>query len=340
MKALKIILVVLIAIIGGYFIWMSTLPGDYYVERSTTIEESPDKVYATVSDFSTWQEWSKWHKMDPEMEITYGEKSAGEGATYTWKGEKAGAGTQTITKAVPNKSMDTHIAFEGMGESDGHWMFEETPEGHTKVTWAFEGEMPLYARVFVLGMDENVGGDFEEGLANLKAKLEAEKMASLKSTEINISRDKVMSKTYYGIMHNIKIDEMDSELFSESYEKIMNYLGEDTKNMTMPPFAIFHKWDEENNSAQMEVAIAANSDKPATDDIMKGETWNGPVITTTKTGGYDTKAEHTALYQYAEDHEEISIAGSPWEVYLNDPMEVVDTNQWEIAVYYPIEVVE
>ncbi|MDZ7846298.1 MAG: SRPBCC family protein [Owenweeksia sp.] len=172
MKALRIILIVLIVLVGGYAIWMATIEPEYHVKRTAIIEAEPEQVYATVSDFKTWKDWSKWHKMDPEMEVTYGDKSAGEGATYSWKGEEAGAGTQTITAAVPNESLETHIAFEGRGESDGYWKFEPVDEG-TQVTWGFTGEMPfLYLRIF-LGMDESVGGDFEEGLANLKEKVES-----------------------------------------------------------------------------------------------------------------------------------------------------------------------
>lgn len=337
MKAFKIILGIIVLIIAGYFIWMATLPSDYYVERSTTINANPKRVYATVSDFKTWRDWSKWHKMDPDMEVTYGERSAGEGATYSWKGEKAGAGTQTITAAVPNESMDTHIAFEGMGESDGHWTFEETKEGHTKVTWAFEGEMPFYARIFVLGMDESVGADFEEGLSNLKQKIESEETpAEEEQSDIEITREEVEAHTYYGITHDISIDEMTSELFAESYGKIMGYLAEDAQNMTMPPFAIYHSWDMENNRTKMEMAIAAKSDKPGKGEIKKGTTWAGPVIKAIKVGGYDTEAEHNAMYDYVENHEDLEMAGNPWEVFLNDPGEVPDTSKWEVAVYYPV----
>ncbi len=334
MKALKIILVILVVIIGGYAIWMSTLPAEYYVERSTTIDAKPDHVYATVSDFKTWKDWSKWHRMDPDMEVTYGDKSEGEGASYSWKGEKAGAGTQTITKTVPPKSMDTHIAFEGMGESDGHWKFEPTDDNRTKVTWAFEGEFPFFLRVFNLGMDETVGADFEEGLANLKQVVE-EKAKAEQQTAIDIRRDEVEAKNYYSIAHDLSWDELNSELFAENYGKLMAYLGDDAQNMTMAPFAIYHDWDMENKRAKMEIAIAADSDKPAKGDIKKGMTYGGPVIRTIHTGGYDTEAEHNAMYEYTQQNQ-LEIVGSPWEVFINDPEEVPDTSQWQVEIFYPV----
>ncbi len=331
MKALKIILVILVVIVGGYAAWMATLDGEYAVERSEVIDAEPDVVYATVSDFTTWKEWSKWHKMDPDMEITYGDKSAGEGATYTWKGEKAGAGTQTITAAVPNESMATHIAFEGMGESDGYWKFEPTEDGKTKVTWGFTGEFPFFFRIFGKGMDQTVGADFEEGLANLKTMVEA---MPKKAPEVEISMVKVDPMNYYSINSEIQMSNI-SGFLGDSYGQIMGYLGPDAQNMLMQPFAIYHEWNEGESTAKVEAGIAAASEKPGTDNIKKGMTHGGSALKATHVGGYNTKAEHEAMYAYAQTNG-IEMVGSPWEVYVTDPGEEPDSTKWVTEVYYPV----
>ncbi len=331
MKALKIILVILVVIVGGYSAWMATLDSEYAVERTEIINASPEEVYAVVSNFATWKKWSKWHKMDPDMEVTYNGDSIGEGASYSWKGEKAGAGTQTITAAVPNESMETHIAFEGMGESDGYWKFEPTEDGQTKVTWGFTGEFPFFFRIFGQGMDESVGGDFEEGLANLKTLVEA---MPKKAPAVDITMVKVEPMNYYSIAGDVQWKDI-SEFLGNSYGQIMAYLGEDAKNMTMQPFAIYHEWNEEAMMAKMEAAIAATSEKPGTEKIKRGTTHGGSALKAIHIGGYDTEAEHNAMYKYTQDNG-IEMVGSPWEVYVTDPGEEPDTAKWVTEIYYPV----
>ncbi len=331
MKALKIILVILVVIVGGYSAWMATLDSKYAVERTTVINADPETVYATVSDFTTWSEWSKWHKMDPDMKITYHGDSVGEGASYSWDGEISKKGTQTITAAVPNESLTTHIAFDGMGESDGYWKFEPTEDGQTKVTWGFTGEFPFFFRVFGRGMDEQVGGDFEEGLANLKALVEA---MPAKAPAVEITMVKVEPMNYYSIAGDVQWNNI-KDFLGNSYGQIMDHLGADAANMTMQPFAIYHEWNEEAKMAKMEAGIAATSQKPGTDKIKKGTTHGGSALKAIHVGGYNTEPEHMAMYKYTQDNG-IEMVGSPWEVYVTDPGEEPDSTKWVTEVYYPV----
>ncbi len=333
MKALKIILVILVVIVGGYSAWMATLDSKYAVERTTVINAEPETVYATVSDFTTWSEWSKWHKQDPEMKITYGEKSAGEGATYSWDGEISKKGTQSITAAVPNESLTTHIVFEGMGESDGYWKFEPTEDGQTQVTWGFTGEFPFFFRVFGKGMDASVGKDFEEGLANLKALVEA---MPKKAPAVDIIMVRVEPMNYYSISGDVPMNNANVKGFlADSYGAIMTYLGEDANNTTMQPFAIYHEWNEETGISKMEAGIAATSKKPGTDKIKKGTTYGGSAIKAVHVGGYNTMPEHTAMFKHTQENG-IEMIGSPWEVYVTDPGQEPDSTKWVTAVYYPV----
>lgn len=334
MKALRIIFIILIILIGGYSIWMATIDPEYRVERSEIIDASPEKVYTVISDFKTWGEWSAWHKMDPEMEITYGEASAGKGATYSWTGDIAGAGTQIITDAVPGESMKTHIAFEGMGEADGSWKLEQVEPGITKVTWAFSGKSSFFFRIFNLGIDEAVGGDFEEGLDNLKSYVES---LPDETPAVEIEMVQLESMPYYGIKTEMAISDMSSDFFGQSYGEIMGYLGEEAgANMLMAPMALFYNWDEENNLTVVEPAIAVTSDKPGTDRIVKKMSYGGPALKAVHVGGYNTEAEHMALDEYmAANNLEWIEGAAAIELYVTDPGAEPDTSKWVTEVYYP-----
>jgi len=333
MKALKIILIILVVVIGGYFIWMSTLPADYNVERTTVVDANPEVVYDYVSDFTTWPEWSIWFERDSTMKTVWGDKTQGEGATYSWTSESSGNGNQEILATEEDKSMKTKIVFEGMGESDGYWKFEPTEDGKTKVTWGFSGRFPLYARIAGQGMEEAVGPDFEAGLENIKENIESMPKAKTNSA---ISVIEVESMPYYGITEEISWSEMGPDFFGQRFGAIGQYLDEDMANMTSAPFAIYHEWDDENQRAKVEVAIAATSDKPGNERIKKGNTYNGTVVKGIYMGPYDGTADmHMAIDEYMVNNN-YEMAGSPWESYVTDPAEEPDTAKWVTEVYYPV----
>ena len=330
MKVLKVILIVLVVLFGAYCIWMATLPSEFEVKRDIDIEASPDQVYTVVSDFETWPEWSSWFQMDSAAVVTYGETKAGEGASYTWSGEIMGKGEQQITAATPGESMETAVTFEDMGTSYGHWKFNEI-EGGTNVVWSFTGELPFLFRVMSYGMETQVGGDFEKGLASLKTYVEANKKA-----DIEVSETTVEALPYFSITKEIPMKELTSEFFGENYGKILAYLEEDAQNIKGAPFAIVHVWDEENETTKVEAAIPVESEKEGTDEIVKGMSYAGPVVKTNYYGPYEgTGAAHVAIESYLKANN-LSYAGSPWESYVTDPTTEPDTAKWLTEVYYPV----
>lgn len=100
---LKKILLGLAAILVLLVIVISVQPSAFTVERSTVIAASPEIVQAQVNDFTKWQHWSPWAKMDPETQVTISENPTGEGATYAWTSEKTGAGVMTITESTAER---------------------------------------------------------------------------------------------------------------------------------------------------------------------------------------------------------------------------------------------
>ena len=53
----------------------------YTVERSTSIDAPPERVYAHIVDFQKWGAWSPWDEMDPDMDKKYSGPDAGPGLT-------------------------------------------------------------------------------------------------------------------------------------------------------------------------------------------------------------------------------------------------------------------
>lgn len=185
MKTLKITGIVLLVLIVLFFGIAFLLPSEVEVERSLVIPATSEVVFEQVNNLHNWQNWSPWHQMDPNMQITYEGPLQGEGASYSWKSEKVGNGKLIIISSLPNEYIATSMDFMEQGKANAYYRFQPAEEG-TQVTWTFETDMgngPI-AKYFGLMMDNMVGSDFEKGLNNLKTyvqKTPAEKITTNKT---------------------------------------------------------------------------------------------------------------------------------------------------------------
>ena len=168
-----IILIVVAVLIGAVLALAATKPDAFHVERSTVIKASPETVFAVLSDFKRWPDWSPWEKLDPTMKRTLSGAASGTGAVYAWEGNrKAGQGRMEITEAVPPGKVGIKLDFIKPFEGHNAVVFALAPQSDgTSVRWTMDGPAPFISKlmqVFV-SMDAMIGKDFEAGLANLKA---------------------------------------------------------------------------------------------------------------------------------------------------------------------------
>jgi uncharacterized protein YndB with AHSA1/START domain len=157
---------VLLLFVGGY-----ALSPEFKAVRSVAIAAPPDKVYALVADPREWKRWSVWNQRDPAMAISYSGPPSGVGAAWEWKSKSQGDGKMTFTAAEPGKRVAYDLFFPDFGTTSGCDLLFAPDGSGTRVTWTMNGNMggnPLFRWMALFG-DKMVGGDFEAGLANLKA---------------------------------------------------------------------------------------------------------------------------------------------------------------------------
>ena len=98
-KVLKAIVWILAALVvifvgGGYL-----LPNEVSLQRQTVVNAPPHKVFALVSGYKRFNEWSPWAELDPKAVYTFEGPESGVGAKMKWASNdpNVGAGSQTIT---------------------------------------------------------------------------------------------------------------------------------------------------------------------------------------------------------------------------------------------------
>lgn len=169
---LKTIVLIVALVIAAVLIYATTKPDTFQVQRSLVIQAAPDKLFALINSLQRMTSWSPYEKADPAMKRTFSGPESGPGATYEWQGNsQAGEGRiAIIDNAAPTRvtmKLDMFKPIEGHNTVN----FTLEPQGSgTRVNWHMQGASTFLSKLLVtLGiMDKMVGGQFEEGLNNLK----------------------------------------------------------------------------------------------------------------------------------------------------------------------------
>jgi hypothetical protein len=168
---LLVIVVIVVAVVGYGF----TLAKEYHYERSIVIKADSGDIHEWVGDVKKWDEWGPWREEDPTMKVTYGEKTEGVGASWSWTGEKSGNGKMTFLESDPKKGIKYLLEFEGFDPVTGEMRYDDAGDDQVKVTWSFEsGEAPFHHRYMHTLFGEKMMNEmFDKGLNKLKSKVEA-----------------------------------------------------------------------------------------------------------------------------------------------------------------------
>ena len=164
---------VVVAALAGY---VATRPSEFSVSRSATFAAPAPLVFAQVNELKRWEGWSPWQKKDPQAKNSYAGPASGTGASMSWAGNKeVGVGRMTIAESRPNELVRFKLEFfEPFAATNSAEFAFKQEGGRTAVTWTMRGQNNFVGKAMclVFDMDQMVGGDFEAGLAGIKAIVE------------------------------------------------------------------------------------------------------------------------------------------------------------------------
>jgi hypothetical protein len=201
MKILKRILIALVVLVAIFAVVGMFMSPSVHVARSKDMKASQEAVYNQIADLKMWDNWMPWNKMDPNWKRTWGEKTSGEGASYSWNSDKndVGHGTITITKAVPYEQVENNLHFEGEGDAGGAFKIEKTDAG-SKVTWSLDMNMGSNPFKRLMGgmMNKMMAPIFDKGLTSLDSAALANPMtppAAMMDSSMHASADTTAAMT-------------------------------------------------------------------------------------------------------------------------------------------------
>jgi uncharacterized protein YndB with AHSA1/START domain len=167
------VLVIVVIVVAALILLVSTRPSEFRISRSGTISAPPAAVFPHVNDLRKWEAWSPWAKLDPNAKSTFEGPAAGVGAVFGWAGNKeVGEGRMTILESRPDELVRIKLEFfkPFKATNTAEFIFK-LEDGRTVVTWSMFGTNNFMAKAInlVINCDRMVGGQFERGLANLRA---------------------------------------------------------------------------------------------------------------------------------------------------------------------------
>ena len=337
MKILKKILIVLVAIIALIAIVGLFLPSEVNLVRITVINASPNSVYQEISSLKRSNKWSPWFRIDPEgTSYTYSGPDEGVGNKMEWSSEHpdVGTGSQEIVEAIPDQKIRTELYFGGFDEPSYADFTLEKAEAGTKVSWTFEGDMggnPIN-RIFGLMMESLLGPTYEEGLANLKERVEAKPIFNVEIKEVDIEPINYLAVRESFDMAN---PETIGPRMGEIYGQLSEYINNEGVMGAGTPMSVYIQNSETVWEADIAIPVAETGEV-SDESIMAGQTAGGKAVMGIHMGDYfDLNNTHNQILAYMKFNG-LEANGQGYEIYVSDPAEP-DTAKWRTDIYYPIK---
>lgn len=324
-------LVILFFAYGFFF-----LEDKVQVSRSITIDRPAKKVFKAVNSMHHFNKWSPWAQLDPNAKYEYQGSEYGVGSFMSWAGnEEVGSGRQTIIESVPYEKVKTELYFDGQGDEPSWATYQIKDMGNqSEMTWVFDADFQgnILGRYFGMMMDGMLGPQYEKGLNNLKTLVESQPVYDFSGFTIeNVASQNVL---YVSASGNTSEDL--SPVLRDAYAKITDFMTRNDLQFGGMPMAITRNW--ENSVWEFDAAIPVDltSLEGETGEVKLGQTYAGKAVRYVQKGSYDqSEASYALLDAYIAENE-LERVGDPWEVYVNDPTTVPET---EILthIYQPIK---
>lgn len=342
MKIFKYLLfLILIAVIGAS-VYFGTQDGSFEVTSQKTIQAPTTLVFQKANDLKEWQKWGPWGKTDTNMNLIYGEKTSGEGASYTWESDIEGNGSITTIAIDENKSIDQLISFEtplGWSSSEVFWKFQPNDSDGVEVTWGMKGTHSFLEKVFLSFEKEPFAASlkkmFDEGLSNMDALIHDE----MNQYSIAVEGIKEYGGGYYLFTTAAcKISELVDKR-GPMLERVNDFAQHNQIETTGNPFTIYNQWDTLNDTVIFSVAMPVKDRVIITEgDVLCGYMEPLSAIKTVLTGNYSHLKE---AYLKAEDYiYSRKMTKAPdhhfFEIYTIDPNTSQNPASWVTEIYVPV----
>lgn len=331
MKVLKIIGIVLVTLVAVLFITVQLLPSEVHIQRSINVNAPAAMIYQDLIIFKNFGEWSPFPALDPEMTTSYSGPTYGTGGSMSWESNVLGNGSMTLVDANYQQGITYEMTFEGNASRPlaEIQLFEN--ENGTQVTWTYDDkDLHGLSRIMGVMMDPMMGPTYEQGLQNLKLRMESMPKMDFEA-EVAITS----SYNFLSLKDTIKAPmEMITPKLAQAYGQLMNFMGNNNLEIVGAPISFYLTEDDEN--FEFVPGLPTQIEDVEDDRFEVRQTPDGYAIRMSYFGNYeDMVPAYEQLYAYI-DWLKVEPTGGPWEEYVTDPGDEPDPSNWLTYIYVPI----
>ena len=345
MRALKTILIIVLALGVILLVLAFTGPKESVVKRSVVIDATPAEVYPHIASLKKMHDWSPWREMDRDQKNTWSGADGTVGSYEEWEGDTVGTGRQEIVALEQDRKVTTDLRFFEPWESQSTVSLELAPEGEgTRVDWIMTSKNEGLGRLMAvfMDMDKMIGPDFEKGLQNLKAVTEEEAKAAQALLQSKTHRGYVIetierpTTTYIGKRAKVKFADIE-KFYGTNFAGAYAAAGAAGVEPAGYPSGIFFAWDQQALMADMMAAVPVKAGENVS---VKGyETYTIPaskMLHIPYYGAYDkSENAHYAMDEMIKANG-LTHYGNVIEEYVTDPTTEPDTSKWLTNIYYMV----
>ena len=317
-------------------VFIGTQKSTFTSSKSTYIKLPRNMVFSYINDYRNWEQWESWKEDDASMKFIYPEKTAGNGASYSWSGDNSDGKSRT-TSVIENENISMDISLNG-NDFKSSIQLKDTLSG-TKVTWTSNGNVSFFTKISASlsgGITKYFDNIFGRSLNNLNAVLTRE----INNFKIKVNGMVTIPARYF-VKSTIICSPADMQTsINDGLTKIKFFFKNNNVKMNGKPFVVreFESADTLKLSIygplKEEIFISEGSDLTA--GFMEGFT----ALKVTLIGDYShIEAARTKLRQEFNVRQlKQSVTIFPMDVYFTTIDENKNPSKWVTLLQIPIYV--
>jgi hypothetical protein len=338
MKILKYLFLLALLSLVALTVFVATQKGIFSVERSKVINSPRATVYNYVNDFRNYEDFESWALEDPSIQMTYPNKTSGNGASFYWTGNQ-GTGNAITLKTKEGESIHQKMKYDGT-EADVNWTFKDTLGGKTKVTWKAKGTMSFLFKIYTAlngGSDNIIGTIYEKTLVNIDKNLDYE------TKTFAVKVDGVVQKNETAYIKQTFTSEIQKVNKNARIviPKLIQFSETNGLSITGKPFVIYHTYDTTTGLAKISICLPINKEISTSSgsDILAGKLNGFDAVKTTLTGDYSHTNEAITKTKAYINNEKIipDLSWSHLEILTVSKLDVKSPSKLVTEVYFPIK---
>lgn len=179
LKTLFNITALVISLALLYSVYKSVkVPATFELSVRRQMTSKPEKIFALLTVPARFPEWEPWSKADPSVRISLDGPSSGIGSVFQWSSKRRGnVLLQWRAAEAPLIVSYVVTVHDYGGRYDMDFLIEQDPidEHVVTLTWVLRGKRKPLEKPFwyFFKLEEVIRRDFEAGLNNINALLEA-----------------------------------------------------------------------------------------------------------------------------------------------------------------------